>query len=175
MGDRREHQQAQSEYAEVGKKLFRRMLQVGGLWPHSPALSLLASAESSGWCDAWGPTRCLASPGRKGVSPQAKGRACRAPWAVVGRGRSEPCWGRFRRLCNLTQPARPRGSDERGALLPKLISRAPPSPPPAPPPPPAGPRLGFVYLCKVARGGGRGVWGRPIPVAPVLGSRCPLK
>lgn len=100
---------------------------MGDLTP-SPALSLLASAESSGWFDSRGPTRCLESPGRAGVSPQAKGRACRAPWAEVGRGRSEPCWGRFRRLCNLTQPARPRGSDERRALLPKLISRAPPSP-----------------------------------------------
>lgn len=44
---------------------------------------------------------------------------------------AEERWGRFRRLCNLTQELRLHGSDEQSVLLPKLISPAPlPSPPP---------------------------------------------
>lgn len=108
------------------------------------------------------------SPGRAGVSPRAKGRACRAPWAEVGRGCSEPRWGRFRRLCNLTQPARPRGSDERRALLPKLISRAPPSPSSRSSSASCGAAAGVCLFMQSRLGWGRGVRG-----PADLGSPCP--
>lgn len=82
-------------------------------------------------------------PGRRGAHGGPHGQR----WVVAA---AEERRARFRRLCNLTHWLRLHGSDEQSALLPKLISPAPPSPPPAASPaalhPPPGPRLRlFTY------------------------------
>lgn len=144
-GKSRKHHRRRSGYAQVRKSYFEacsKPRKVRGSRRHSspppavpfkyPQSPRVASARSPLWVPR-------VSRRRASFSPGAKGRAQRAPWAEVGRGRGEERWGRFRRLCNLTHWLRLHGSDEQAVLLPKLISPAPSLLLSSPPPPPAGP------------------------------------